>query len=349
MQIGQYTGIGTLVSGHKFIVENAAANANNYYTFGSLTGQLNSLYAQLGTFISGVSISGGAGIRGALNINAGSNITLTQQGNNTLSISSAGGGSSILNATTGFGQVGYVTKFTTDGSGLMNSSIIDSGSSISSQNWIFSNSTAKNISGGVLSQSMPVLDLFQAWTGATLFTGIKLEVSEGGSNSKSLLLSLGTNGANKFTVDKNGRFGVYNQTADLFYGIDMTASRFNFILFDTQVGLINAAIWNLGGSQSLGWSAGVADGGPDASLSRFSAGTVRVSNNIDCTGITVESKLVATGGLINILAGASGTVASTGTYSAPSVVYGQSNILMGNPAGWLDILVSGVARKIPYY
>lgn len=30
-------------------------------------------------------------------------------------------------------------------------------------------------------------------------------------------------------------------------------------------------------------------------------------------------------------------------------VYGSNNILMGNPIGWTDIIISGIVRKIPYY
>lgn len=76
--------------------------------------------------ITGVSITGGLGITGEFNISAGSNITLTQLGNNTLSISSAGGGSSISNAITGLGTNNYIPKFT-DNSGLINSNVYQSG------------------------------------------------------------------------------------------------------------------------------------------------------------------------------------------------------------------------------
>jgi hypothetical protein len=52
-------------------------------------------YTKSGESLTGISISGGIAIQNVLNINAGSNITLTQQGLNTLSIASAGGGGNL--------------------------------------------------------------------------------------------------------------------------------------------------------------------------------------------------------------------------------------------------------------
>lgn len=86
---------------------------NNYYLKSNPDG-----YAQSGNFISGISISGGNAIRGAININAGSNITLTQLGN-TLSIASmasgmGGGGVTGIGITGGISLTGLI-RFTSAG------------------------------------------------------------------------------------------------------------------------------------------------------------------------------------------------------------------------------------------
>ena len=70
-------------------------------------------YAQSGRFISGISITGGLAIQGALNISAGSNIALTQNGNNSFSISSSaiggGGGVTGISITGGNSITGLVS------------------------------------------------------------------------------------------------------------------------------------------------------------------------------------------------------------------------------------------------
>lgn len=62
-----------------------------------------------GNRVTGISVSGGISITGAFNINAGSNITLTQVGSNSLTISSAGGGGSATNGVTGITVTGSNT------------------------------------------------------------------------------------------------------------------------------------------------------------------------------------------------------------------------------------------------
>ena len=91
-------------------------NPNNFSSSGnventgtSIVGLLNSYYlktnpnnfVQSGQFISGVSVSGGVAIQGALNINAGSNITLTQAGLNSFTIASSAVGGGGLGGVTG--------------------------------------------------------------------------------------------------------------------------------------------------------------------------------------------------------------------------------------------------------
>lgn len=111
---------------------------------------INSTAAGGGTNITGLSISGGLGITGALNINAGANITLNQIGNNSFSIaaSAGGGGASLINVITGSGTFNFITKFTQDNSGIINSNLIDSGTLIFSKVPLVSNNIRQN-SGGL--------------------------------------------------------------------------------------------------------------------------------------------------------------------------------------------------------
>ncbi len=54
---------------------------------------------------------------------------------------------------------------------------------------------------------------------------------------------------------------------------------------------------------------------------------------------------------IDFIGGCSGTAPATNSLAVPITIniYGGTGFLMGNPTGWLDVLVSGVAQKIPYY
>jgi hypothetical protein len=54
---------------------------------------------------------------------------------------------------------------------------------------------------------------------------------------------------------------------------------------------------------------------------------------------------------VNFIAGASGSAPSSGSFIIPvsTDIFGGSNGILGTPVGWLDILVSGLGKKIPYY
>lgn len=98
---------------------NFSSSGNVELTGTALQNQLSNYYLKTnpnefvksGEFISGISITGGASIRGPFNINAGTNITLTQQGLNILSISSAGGGGNLAGLiSTGDADLRYLTS-----------------------------------------------------------------------------------------------------------------------------------------------------------------------------------------------------------------------------------------------
>lgn len=53
----------------------------------------------------------------------------------------------------------------------------------------------------------------------------------------------------------------------------------------------------------------------------------------------------------NTITAISGSAASTNLLTVPVSIntYGGINLLMGNPAGWLNIIVSGITYKSPFY
>lgn len=142
-------------------------NPNNFSTSGNLETTGTNLISLISTernknTLTGISVSGGIGITGNFNINAGSNITLTQQGTNTLSIaaSASAGGSTIISAVTGSGLVNYFGKFTTDLSGINQGNLSDSGSFIYSNVPIISKSFSPN-SGGMNINPMAMMFAYQ--------------------------------------------------------------------------------------------------------------------------------------------------------------------------------------------
>ena len=84
--------------------------------------------------ITGFSVSGGSSLTGLISIIPGANITFNQLGTTGFSIASAAGGGAIpKNLVTGSGTLGYLARFTSTFSGVENSALIDSGTSVTSQ------------------------------------------------------------------------------------------------------------------------------------------------------------------------------------------------------------------------
>lgn len=85
------------------------SNPENYIKSGDvntkLVGLISTGSADL-RYVTGISITGGLGIKGPLNINAGANIVLTQQGTNTVSIASTAAGGGVLGGVTGLSITG---------------------------------------------------------------------------------------------------------------------------------------------------------------------------------------------------------------------------------------------------
>ena len=88
-----------------------------------------------------------------------------------------GGGTSITSAVTGFGTINYVPKFTTNNSGIYNSSIIDSGNTVYFQNNNISSATsnanfnlmASGITGIILSGNNIILNATNTEVGLLQF------------------------------------------------------------------------------------------------------------------------------------------------------------------------------------
>lgn len=66
-----------------------------------------------------------------------------------------------------------------------------------------------DLGGATLTASDPVLDLSQTWnSGATTFTGAKLNVTDTASAAASELLALQVGGTNKFSIAKSGQLNL---------------------------------------------------------------------------------------------------------------------------------------------
>jgi hypothetical protein len=259
------------------------------------------------TGITGISITGGNSITGMFSINAGTNITLNQIGLNTLSISSAGGGSSITNAITGFGTLNYLAKFTSDNSGIINSYAFEKSGVLTSTgintNYVFS-LTGSNLVLGTSSYSTG-----QSYTGVIYQTGLAI----------------------------NGY-----QTS--FYGTTNMGT-FSFNANPGAVTLVELPIISGSGMSGVEQSYSLNAGGQ--SLLKIYAeynGISGIQNTRIVLGTGQSDRLY-------INAGANGIQPASGFYSIPVAqnIFGGTGAYLGNPVGWIDVLISGIARKIPYY
>ncbi len=94
-----------------------------------------------------------------------------------------------------------------------------------------------------------------------------------------------------------------------------------------------------------------------------------VSGNIGCSGINIGingvnsngnlnlksnsslTGMVLSGGYINLYGNTSGTAPSTTLLNLPIAenIYGGTAAFLGSPEGWIDIYISGILRKLPYF
>lgn len=226
-----------------------SGNLSNYYLASNPAS-----FAKSGDFISGVSITGGLGIRGALNISAGSNISLTQVGNNTLSISStAVGGSTILNPTTGFGTQDYVVKFAADNSGLINSNITSVGNlvginvsspkdnlDISGTVLIFNNDSFNVLSATGLNSTYQQINIQNKFTGFN--TSSDLVATADFGNETTGYVDLGIN-SSKYSGQYIGLTGdtyLYSQANDFYIGNPVPNKKIILFVGSASTGINNS-------------------------------------------------------------------------------------------------------------
>lgn len=111
---------------------------------------------------------------------------------------------------TGLGTNNYIPRFTSDGTGLVNSSIIDSGTNISTMGITLTGNTLVANSGNV-TVGTPILDLNQGWNAAgVLFTGIKMNITDQASSNSSNLIDLRVANTSKLNIDKFGQLTATN-------------------------------------------------------------------------------------------------------------------------------------------
>lgn len=80
----------------------------------------------------------------------------------------------------------------------------------------------------------------------------------------------------------------------------------------------------------------------NSSTNSFDQGNLYAGN-----GIVINSGA----GVLQVSMGLSGVAPSTNTLTMPVSIptYGSTGKIMGTPIGWIDILVSGISRKLPFY
>ena len=131
-----------------------------------------------------------------------------------------------------------------------------------------------SLTGDVLTTSAPVLNLTQTWSGTsgTVFSGIKLNVTDTLSNGSSLLMDLGVGGGtfvSKFSVRKDGGFGIYESGS--FNGILPSQGYVKFYQQGNFMGAFQAYIGLLvhtANSTGIAFTNGVATTAGDVYLTR---------------------------------------------------------------------------------
>ncbi len=148
--------------------------------------------------------------------------------------------------------------------------------------YVQGNMTAATIATGTITSSTPAVDVTQTWnSGATVFTGIKLNVTNTASNSSSLLQDWQVGGTSVANMSVGGmmsvRTGGYNSPG-LRFGTSGTngiyySGGFLFQIGASGVLALTSSSLELKGT-TLGF--GASGGGNDGLLSRVGAGVIGV-------------------------------------------------------------------------
>lgn len=258
---------------------------------------------------------------------------------------------------TGLGSNGYIPKFTSDGTGIINSNIIDSGNSVNITTTTTINAPL-NVSGQVSlspgSSTTPSI-LIGGLAGFGSLNGLWMF----GQNASTAAAYL--RGGVQFSLITNTDFGWSSSSSDasavdtrLFRESAGTISQSNtsspqeYRLYNTRTNSTDFERgyfrWS-GNVLQIGNSSGSLGNGVSRGVSLQAGGNLSLISNNNQTGA------IFSGGYINLYGNTSGTAPSSTILSIPLTesIYGDTSAFLGKPAGWMDIYISGRPFKLPYY
>ena len=198
---------------------------------------------------------------------------------------------------------GLAVGTTATSGGAAGQIMFDTGSVLQeSSNLVWDNTNkALTLGGGTLSgaTSYPVINATQTWNNTTtVFTGLKLNVTNTNSAAGSSLLDLQVGGASQIKIDKNGSI-VFNSTftGQTISGGGYGSDGINFVYQGIQISVANYyATWNgssglfsISGSSTatIGFGTGLFTGTPDVFLGRDAANILAQRN-----GTSAQTKRV---------------------------------------------------------
>lgn len=293
-------------------------------------------YAQSGQFISGISISGGIAIQGAFNISAGANITLTQNGTNSLTIAgSAGAGEANTASNLGGGSGIFAQKSIVD----LQFKSIKAGSSD-----IFISGSATELAIGFAGLYYSSNNPAQYATSGNLqSTGSALDnkinnlsgYSTGNFATINNLASTGQqawNAANNNAINLSGNLQTTGSTLDLKINSLSGYSNNTFAtianLATTGTNLYNI-ITGLSGQSVIDYATKInlASTGQQA-WTAANNNAINLSGNLQTTGSTLDGKINSLSGYSNLIFA---TIVTTNAISGNLIVTGQTlyNLITG--------------------
>jgi len=163
--------------------------------------------------------------------------------------------------------------------------LFDTGSFVQESSALTWDNTNKalTITGGTLTgaTSFPVLNLSQAWNNAaTVFTGLKLNITNTASAAGSLLMDLQAGGVSQFNVSANGTVTFRSPGGTWF---TLTTNGNNWAIFNTE---IYATVYQLPSTGNLCFApAGSPSNSPDLIIWRDAAGILALQNGTNAQSL----------------------------------------------------------------
>ena len=170
-----------------------------------------------------------------------------------------------------------------------------------------------------------IFNMLDTWNAAgTVFTGIKLNVTDTASAAGSLLMDLQVGGVSRFRVDKLGSFGYADALFDL-AGTGATATIRAYAGTGAQfAATLSAAGIVTGSGMRFGWSSGnnnLANPSPDLALFRDAANTLAQRNGVNAQAFNLyqsytdasnytRGRVAAASGIVTLAGESAGTGAA---------------------------------------